>query len=138
MAVESRERFRGFYRIRVRLHRNNTLPIGPNARCRQSAPAHIGKSTDALVKAIIATGYGAELPLPDRSAFEELRLQCLRDDMVIVYLNGTRVFADNLPTNVAADAVVYATKARDAVEPNDYLVTLKKVFWIITSVFYLP
>lgn len=52
MVVESRERFSGFYRIRVRLHRNNTLPIGPNARCRQSAPAPIGKSTDALVKAI--------------------------------------------------------------------------------------
>ncbi len=56
------------------------------------------------------------------AAFEDLRLECKRDDMVIVYLNGTRIFADNLPDNVTVDTVTYSTKARDSVEPNDYLV----------------
>lgn len=58
------------------------------------------------------------------AAFEELRLQCQRDDMVIVYLNGTRIFSDNLPDNVSPDNVVYSTLAKAAVEPNDYLTTL--------------
>lgn len=58
------------------------------------------------------------------AAFQELRLQCQRDDMVLVYLNGTLIFSDNLPDNVTPETVVYTTRAKDAVEPDGYLTTL--------------
>ena len=56
--------------------------------------------------------------LDDPSRFPALRLEVLRDDGVVVYLNGHEIFRDNLPTG----PVAYATQAGDAIEPDDYLV----------------
>jgi len=53
------------------------------------------------------------------AAFTNLQLQVLRDDGVIVYLNGQEVFRDNMPTG----AVNYLTRAIAAVEPDNYLST---------------
>ena len=56
--------------------------------------------------------------LDDPSRFPALRLEVLRDDGVVVYLNGHEIFRDNLPTG----PVAYTTQAGDAIEPDDYLV----------------
>ncbi len=55
--------------------------------------------------------------LASPTAFPTLRLQVLRDDGVIVYLNGTEIFRDNMPDGAAT----YDTQAVDTTEPNDYL-----------------
>ncbi len=46
-----------------------------------------------------------------------IRLHTLRDDGVIVYLNGVEIFRDNMPTG----AVVYSTLASTSTEPGAYL-----------------
>ena len=46
-------------------------------------------------------------------------MEVLRDDGVIVYLNGTEIFRDNMP----AGAATYTTFAIAAVEPSAYLTT---------------
>ena len=56
--------------------------------------------------------------LANPTQFPTLRLEVLRDDGVIVYLNGHEVFRDNLPPG----PVSYSTQANDATEPNDYIV----------------
>lgn len=53
------------------------------------------------------------------SIYTNLLLETLRDDGVIVYLNGTEVFRDNLPTNT----VTYSTYANDTVDPDAYFQT---------------
>ncbi len=55
--------------------------------------------------------------VPDPAAYTNLQLEVLRDDGVIVYLNGTEVFRDNMP----AGAPTYTTLASDTVEPDSYL-----------------
>lgn len=51
------------------------------------------------------------------SSFTNLLLEVLRDDGVIVYINGIEVFRDNMP----AGAVNYKTLASSSVEPTSYL-----------------
>jgi hypothetical protein len=51
------------------------------------------------------------------SSFTNLLLEVLRDDGVIVYINGAEVFRDNMPSG----AVNYKTLASSTVEPTAYL-----------------
>ncbi len=55
----------------------------------------------------------------DPAALTNLLLEVLRDDGVVVYLNGTEVFRDNMP----AGAPLYSTYTGDAIEPGNYLAT---------------
>ncbi|MGC8742978.1 MAG: Ig-like domain-containing protein [Verrucomicrobiia bacterium] len=52
------------------------------------------------------------------AGFTNLLLEVLRDDGVIVYINGVEVFRDNMPTNTQ---ITYKTTALTAVEPDTYL-----------------
>jgi hypothetical protein len=54
---------------------------------------------------------------PAPAAFTGLRLRVRRDDGVVVYLNGSEVYRDNMP----AGAPAYLTTASGTVEPNTYL-----------------
>lgn len=54
------------------------------------------------------------------SIFKELRLQCKRDDAVMVYLNGTKIYQDNFATGVDETNITYATTAADSTEPGTY------------------
>ncbi|MCX7872089.1 MAG: Ig-like domain-containing protein [Verrucomicrobiae bacterium] len=53
------------------------------------------------------------------SSFTNLLLEVLRDDGVIVYINGAEVFRDNMPSGM----VNYKTLASSTVEPTAYLQT---------------
>jgi hypothetical protein len=55
------------------------------------------------------------------AGYTNLLLEVLRDDGIIVYINGVEVFRDNMPTNVA---ISYNTTAIDAVEPDNYIQTI--------------
>ncbi|MGC8828799.1 MAG: Ig-like domain-containing protein [Verrucomicrobiia bacterium] len=52
------------------------------------------------------------------AGFTNLLLEVLRDDGVIVYINGVEVFRDNMPTN---NPITYRTTALTAIEPDSYL-----------------
>lgn len=56
-------------------------------------------------------------PIADKNLFASARLRTLRDDGVIVYLNGVEVYRENMP----AGAVTYNTFATDNTEPSAYL-----------------
>ena len=53
----------------------------------------------------------------DPAAFTSLLLKTLRDDGVIVYLNGREIFRDNMP----AGAPAYTTSASSSLEAGSYL-----------------
>jgi hypothetical protein len=55
----------------------------------------------------------------NKALFTSLRLHTLRDDGVVVYLNGVEIFRDNMPTGTPT----YATFAPDSTEPGAYLDT---------------
>jgi hypothetical protein len=55
----------------------------------------------------------------DPTVYTNLQLEVLRDDGVVVYLNGAEVFRDNMPSG----APTYTTLAVDAIEPDNYLQT---------------
>lgn len=57
------------------------------------------------------------ITVPNTSGFTSLRLEVLRDDGVVVYLNGAEVFRDNMP----AGTPTYSTQASDTTEPSDYI-----------------
>jgi len=78
-----------------------TLPFGPTSAT---------KWTGSFFRRAFA--------LADPAQFPTLRLEAMRDDGVIIHLNGHEIFRDNLP----AGPVTYATQASDATEPNDYIV----------------
>ena len=52
------------------------------------------------------------------AAFTNLLLEVLRDDGVVVYLNGKPVFTNNMPANTP---ITYTTMAVDGIEPDAYL-----------------
>lgn len=54
------------------------------------------------------------------AVFKELRLLCQRDDAVMVYLNGTRIYQDNFAATVTEANITYATTALDSTEPGVY------------------
>ena len=57
------------------------------------------------------------LTVTNPTSYTNLLLEVLRDDGVIVYINGTEVFRDNMPTN---GTINYLTHAVAAVEPDSY------------------
>jgi hypothetical protein len=76
----------------------------------------IGYGSDANNK-YTTTYFRRQFTVADPNAFTNLLLEVLRDDGVIVYLNGAEVFRDNMP----AGTVTYSTFATDTVEPDSYL-----------------
>jgi len=65
--------------------------------------------------------FRRKFTVADPNAFTEIRLRVNRDDAVMVYLNGTRIFSDNFSSGVNETNITYATTANDAVEPGTYL-----------------
>jgi hypothetical protein len=55
--------------------------------------------------------------VPSLNPFSSLRLRVRRDDGVVVYLNNSEIFRDNMPDG----APIYTTLANDAIEPSSYL-----------------
>jgi hypothetical protein len=66
----------------------------------------VGYGTNAASK-YITTYFRHTFIVPDRLAFTNLVLRVIRDDGVVVYLNGVEVFRNNMP----AGAVNYLTEA---------------------------
>ncbi len=67
----------------------------------------------------ITTYFRKSFVVPNPLIYTNFLLEILRDDGVVVYLNGTEVFRNNLPTN----AITFTTTAIDTVEPDSYLQT---------------
>ena len=63
----------------------------------------------------ITTYFRHKFPVPDLSEFPELVLGLMRDDGAVVYLNGTEIRRDNLPTGL----VNYKTKSTASVGGAD-------------------
>ncbi|MFN0130876.1 MAG: Ig-like domain-containing protein, partial [Verrucomicrobiales bacterium] len=80
---------------------STTLPFGPSSST---------KWTGSFLRRVFTLTSPAQFPT--------LRLEAMRDDGLIVYLNGHEVFRDNLPSG----PITYATQAIDATEPADYVV----------------
>lgn len=80
---------------------STTLPFGPSSST---------KWTGSFFRRAFTVTGPTQFPI--------LRLEAMRDDGVIVYLNGHEVLRDNLPSG----PVSYATQAIDATEPADYVV----------------
>lgn len=59
----------------------------------------------------ITTYFRKSFNVPDKSYINGLNLSMLRDDGAVVYLNGTRVFASNIP----GGTITYTTAASSAV-----------------------
>ncbi|MDB6034956.1 MAG: hypothetical protein JWM16_5294, partial [Verrucomicrobiales bacterium] len=78
----------------------------------------IGYGPDANNK-YITYYFRSAFTVVNPGAFTNAFLEVLRDDGVVVYLNGTEVFRDNMP----AGALNYKTLATAAVEPSAYLST---------------
>ncbi|MCL4176448.1 MAG: lamin tail domain-containing protein [Verrucomicrobia bacterium] len=68
----------------------------------------------------ITTWFRRAFAVAEVEAWLGLRLGVLRDDGVVVYLNGTEIFRDNLPAGVP---IASNTLALQAVEDNSYLQT---------------
>jgi hypothetical protein len=66
----------------------------------------VGYGTNAANK-YITTYFRNTFNVPDRSAFTNLILRLIRDDGVVVYLNGIEVFRNNMP----GGAINYLTEA---------------------------
>ncbi len=64
--------------------------------------------------------FRKKFTVADPSIFKELRLSCKRDDAVMVFLNGTRIYQDNFPAAVDENTITYATTAADSTEPDSY------------------
>jgi hypothetical protein len=64
------------------------------------------------------TYFRRQFTVANPGSFTNFLLEVLRDDGVVVYLNGTEVFRNNLPTN---GSITYLTHANDSVEPDSYL-----------------
>lgn len=60
----------------------------------------------------ITTYFRHAFNVADATAFTNLNFRVLRDDGVVVYLNGAEVFRQNMPTG----AVTYATRASNTVD----------------------
>ena len=79
----------------------------------------ISYGPDAQNKRITAY-FRRKFTVANPSAFRELRLLCERDDAIMVYLNGTRIYSDNFPSTVTENSITYATTAADSTEPGTY------------------
>jgi hypothetical protein len=65
----------------------------------------------SATKKFITTYFRNQFDVPDTSYVTGLKLSMLRDDGAVVYLNGTRVFASNMPSGT----ISYTTAASSAV-----------------------
>lgn len=65
--------------------------------------------------------FRKKFTVADPNAFTEVRLRVNRDDAVMVYLNGTRIFRDNFAADIDETNITYATTAADSTEPGTYL-----------------
>ena len=65
--------------------------------------------------------FRKKFTVADPNAFTEVRLRVNRDDAVMVFLNGTRIFTDNFASTINETNITYATTANDGVEPGTYL-----------------
>ncbi len=63
----------------------------------------------------ITTYFRTSFNVADPAAFTGLNLRVLRDDGVVVYLNGVEVFRDNLP----AGSITYTTPAPTAISGSE-------------------
>jgi len=66
----------------------------------------------------ITTWFRRVLAVTDAVDWVDLRLRVLRDDGVVVYLNGTEILRDNLPTDVA---IRWDALALQVVEADTYI-----------------
>jgi hypothetical protein len=65
----------------------------------------------------ITTYFRKSFVVPNPALYTNFLLEVLRDDGVVVYLNGVEVFRDNLTTNT----ITFSTTANDTVEPDSFL-----------------
>lgn len=65
--------------------------------------------------------FRKKFTVADPAAFTEVRLRVIRDDAVMVFLNGTKIFQDNFASTIDETSIAYATPARDSTEPGTYL-----------------
>jgi hypothetical protein len=63
----------------------------------------------------ITTYFRRAFAVPDASFYTNLVLRSLRDDGVVIYLNGSEIYGDNMP----AGGVTYLTKASTAISGAD-------------------
>jgi len=89
----------------------------------------IGFGPDANNK-FITTYFRRQFTVANPAAFTNLLMEVLRDDGVIVYLNGVEVFRENMP----AGAVTYSTFAIATVEPDDYIQTTLSAALLVPGV----
>ncbi|HKX61263.1 MAG TPA: hypothetical protein VJS65_05455, partial [Verrucomicrobiae bacterium] len=69
----------------------------------------------------ITTYFRRTFSVTDATGFTSLALRALRDDGVVVYLNGTEVFRDNLPTGTITYTSLATTAVGGAGESTFYL-----------------
>jgi hypothetical protein len=106
--------------------RSGTAPLGYPA----GAPINTVISYGANPNNKYTTSYfRRQFSVADPATFTNLLLEVLRDDGVVVYLNGVEVFRDNLP----AGAIAYATAALDTVDADTYLQTNLPVSVLVTG-----
>ena len=64
-------------------------------------------------KKYITTYFRKSISVSNPAAFSELLLQVKRDDGVIVYINGTEVYRNNMPTGTVSFTTTASTNVRD-------------------------
>jgi len=69
----------------------------------------------------ITAYFRRKFTVANPAAFNELRLLVDRDDAVMVYLNGTKIFQDNFPGGVDETNIAYSTTANGNTEQGTYL-----------------
>jgi hypothetical protein len=65
----------------------------------------------------ITTWFRKKVTITDRSQLSALRWRAKRDDGIAVYLNGTRIFTDNMPASFTATTPALGAVANE----NDYI-----------------
>jgi hypothetical protein len=90
-----------------------------------SATAPLGYSYSTLGTVIIPGALPANKPLvsyyrqtitvPSLSSFTSLTINSVRDDGIVIYLNGVEVFRDNMPSSTSVPNPLATTQASDCV-----------------------
>lgn len=66
-------------------------------------------------KKFITSYFRKSFHIADQSRYQQLQLELLRDDGVVVYLNGVEILRDNMPSG----EIDYRTRAKAAVSGNE-------------------
>lgn len=80
----------------------------------------VGYGSNANSK-YITTYFRRTFPLSDPSVYKSIALTVMRDDGVVVYLNGTEVFRDNMPTGTIAYNTLATLDVTDATYHEAYV-----------------